>query len=99
LSDWLQTALDMISGIGIGTEPGLFPMEQRGSFRGLGGGGGIRAEARRGYTDHHGVWHEKPHRRRRRRVLSASDRADIAFIAATISKTAAGAFASVVAAR
>jgi len=98
MPDWMQTALDMISGIGIGTEPGLFPMEQRGGFAGL-ERSGVRAQAKGGYVDHHGVWHEGHHRRRRRRVLTANDRADIAFIAGIISKTAAGAFANIVAAR
>ncbi len=36
---------------------------------------------------------ERPRRRRRRRALTQSDRNDIAFIAATIGKTAAGSFA------
>lgn len=36
---------------------------------------------------------DKPKRRRRRRALTQSDRNDIAFIAATISKVAAGSFA------
>lgn len=35
---------------------------------------------------------DRPRRRRRRRALTNSDRDDIAFIAATISKTAAAAF-------
>ena len=37
---------------------------------------------------------ERPRRRRRRRALTNSDRDDIAFIAATISKAAAGSFAT-----
>ena len=37
---------------------------------------------------------EKKRRRRRRRALTNSDRDDIAFIAATISKSAAGSFAT-----
>jgi len=37
---------------------------------------------------------DKPRRRRRRRALTNSDRDDIAFIAATISKSAAGSFAT-----
>ncbi len=36
---------------------------------------------------------DKPRRRRRRRALTQSDRNDIAFIAATIGKAAAGSFA------
>lgn len=41
----------------------------------------------------------KGHRHRRRRALTNSDRADIAFIAATVSKAAAGTFAAQLAAR
>ncbi len=37
---------------------------------------------------------DRPRRRRRRRALTNSDRDDIAFIAATISKVAAGSFAT-----
>lgn len=37
---------------------------------------------------------DRPRRRRRRRALTNSDRDDIAFIAATISKNAAGSFAT-----
>jgi len=37
---------------------------------------------------------DRPRRRRRRRALTNSDRDDIAFIAATISKGAAGSFAT-----
>ena len=36
---------------------------------------------------------DRPRRRRRRRALTNSDRDDIAFVAATISKTAAASFA------
>jgi len=42
---------------------------------------------------------ERPRRRRRRRALTASDRADIAFIAGMISKAAAKDFAVQLAAR
>lgn len=37
---------------------------------------------------------DRPRRRRRRRALTNSDRDDIAFVAATISKAAAGMFAT-----
>lgn len=42
---------------------------------------------------------EKPKRRRRRRALTASDRADIGFIAATLGQPAGKAFALVIASR
>jgi len=42
---------------------------------------------------------EGPKRRRRRRALTASDRADIAFIASIISKAEAGRFATIIATR
>jgi len=38
---------------------------------------------------------EHPHRRRRRRMLTASDRGDIAFLTATLGKTAAKELAAV----
>jgi len=41
----------------------------------------------------------KPRRRRRRRVLTANDRADIAFITATLGAPAGKSFALIVAAR
>lgn len=41
----------------------------------------------------------KPRRRRRRRVLTANDRSDIAFIVATLGGPAGKAFAMIVAAR
>ncbi len=42
---------------------------------------------------------DKPRRRRRRRALTASDKADIAFISGTLGKPAGRDFAMVVAAR
>jgi len=42
---------------------------------------------------------EKPRRRRRRRALTASDRADIAFIEATLGKAAGKSFAMIIATR
>ncbi len=41
----------------------------------------------------------RPRRRRRRRVLTANDRADIAFIVATLGPSAGKSFAMIVAAR
>lgn len=42
---------------------------------------------------------DRPRRRRRRRALTASDRADIAFIAGTLGKPAARELAAIIAAR
>ncbi len=42
---------------------------------------------------------ERPRRRRRKRVLTASDRADIAFVVATLGAPAGKSFAMIVAAR
>lgn len=41
---------------------------------------------------------DRPKRRRRKRALTASDRADIAFITATLGKTAGANFAAIIAA-
>jgi len=38
---------------------------------------------------------EKPHRRRRRRMLTASDRGDIAFLTATLGKSSAKELAAI----
>jgi len=46
-----------------------------------------------------GLGEEKKKRRRRRRALTASDRADIGFIAATLGQPAGKAFALVIASR
>lgn len=58
-----------------------------------------RATARKGFVDHHGIFHDRPHRRRRRRALTASDRADIAFIAGLLGVSAGSKFAAVIGAR
>jgi len=42
---------------------------------------------------------DRPRRRRRRRVLTANDRADIAFVVATLGPSAGKSFAMIVAAR
>lgn len=58
---------------------------------GLGGAGSIVAR-RLGLTG--GGGDDAPRRRRRRRALTQGDRADIAFVAATLGKAAADRFAS-----
>lgn len=49
--------------------------------------------------DGHRRHHRRDHRRRRRKALTQGDRNDIAFIAATVSKAAAGTFAAQLASR
>lgn len=96
---WLMQALRMLGGAalaGAGFEVGQ---------RALGSGGGfaqgldLGMPGGRQFVD--GVLiPEHPHkRRRRRRALTASDRADIAFIAGTLDKGAGKAFAVQLAAR
>ena len=87
---WLIGALGLIATIaarregGIPLLPGIVDPFERGGLQLpnilLGGGGDDGVPGRR--------------RRRRRRALTNSDRDDIAFIAATISKSAAGSFAT-----
>jgi len=86
---WLATAITLMGTLG------------RRVVTGLGGGRGLATGATAlalpdpfnifgGGGDGDG----RPRRRRRRRALTNSDRDDIAFIAATISKAAAGSFAT-----
>jgi len=78
---------------------GESPLNPGGEF-GLGGTAiAPRARVARGTFDHHGVWHERPHRRRRRRALTASDRADIAFIAGLLGTAAGSKFAAIIGAK
>lgn len=75
--------------------------------RGLLGGGGRRALAGSaagtgaglGIGSLFGGDEDKPKRRRRKRVLTQSDRADIAFVVATLGAPAGKSFAMIVAAR
>jgi len=60
---------------------------------GLGAGGSFLGSRLLGGDD------DRPRRRRRKRILTQSDRADIAFIKATVGGPAARDFASIVAAR
>ena len=60
---------------------------------------GGQAAPSAGWIDHHGIWHERRHRRRRRRALTAGDRADIAFIASLLGKSAGASFAAVIGAK
>ena len=62
----------------------------------LGGAGAVAGSA---LTGAFGADDERPRRRRRKNVLTASDRADIAFIAGSLGKPAGRDFAMIVAAR
>ena len=86
MAAWLIAALQMLRGLAVGT-----PLRAgaTGTFAGLGlSGGAFDFLPFIGDGDE-----EKKRRRRRRRALTQSDRNDIAFIAATIGKAAAGSFA------
>jgi hypothetical protein len=84
LPDWVDSALQLL-------QPGAF-----GAIDPIAGVGGI--ERARSFL-FPGQVRVSGRRHRRRRALTNSDRADIAFIAATISKQAAGTFAAQLAAR
>jgi len=110
-ADWEITALGLLGAL-VGAIPGvtgqgipflpavLDPFEPTGISVFAGGGGRARPRSREfvaGTLD--SVGQVIRHRHRRRRALTNSDRADIAFIAATVSKAAAGTFAAQLAAR
>jgi len=83
---WMLSALTLLRSIGA---------------RGLAAVGGVRGAGAAGtalalpdpFNIFGGGDADRPRRRRRRRALTNSDRDDIAFVAATISKTAAASFA------
>jgi len=86
MAAWLIAALNMLRGLAVGTPARAIVTGATGGVAAAGGGlfdflPGIGGEE------------EKVKRRRRRRALTQSDRNDIAFIAATIGKAAAGSFA------
>jgi len=85
MAAWLISALNLLRGVLVGT-PTRAAITGAGAaiaspFASIGGFLGI------------GDGDDKVRRRRRRRALTQSDRNDIAFIAATIGKAAAGSFA------
>jgi len=86
MAAWLIAALQMLRSLAIGTPT-----------RALISGGTVGVGAGQGLFDFLPFIgdgeEEKKRRRRRRRALTQSDRNDIAFIAATIGKQAAGSFA------
>jgi len=104
MPSWLIAALRLLAAgaaAGAGAEVAI-----QGIPGGLGGeGGGLALPAFQtqtpgtGWVDHHGVWHERRHRRRRRRALTASDRADIAFITGLLGPSAGSKFAAIIGAK
>lgn len=108
---WILSALRLIGTMGMGYVAGQavesLPPGSPGSQMvpgGGGGGGGIMGQilpgrSSPGYMDHHGRWHSGFHRRRRRRALTAGDRADIAFIAGLLGPSAGAKFAAVIGAK
>ncbi len=83
---WLIAALGGLRGIGAFGGRALAGTRARAAL--TAGGGALALPGILGGDDE-----DMPRRRRRRRALTQSDRNDIAFIAATISKAAAGSFA------
>jgi len=101
---WLAAALRLMAigfGGGVAFETGQRALGGSGQFEGATGTGFQNIDVGHRVTDvfrgPHG--HDGGRRRRRRRALTASDRADIAFIAGMISKAAAKDFAVQLAAR
>ena len=84
---WLIAAMAMLRQIAVGT-PG------RAALTGFGGGALLPDFSLPGF----GGGDDRPRRRRRKRALTASDRADIAFITATLGKPAGANFAAIIAA-
>jgi len=87
MAAWLIAALQMLRGLAIGTPTRAL----------ISGGTAGAVGAGQGLFDFlpgiGGGGDDRVRRRRRRRALTQSDRNDIAFIAATIGKAAAGSFA------
>ncbi len=86
MAAWLIAALNILRTVTVGT-----PLRALGTG-GL-GGAAAASSGLAGLLGFGGDDEEKKRRRRRRRALTQSDRNDIAFIAATIGKAAAGSFA------
>lgn len=98
----LAGAIPGLTGQGIPLLPAIIdPFEPTGLSVFAGGGGRARPRSRAfvaGTLDP-ATGELIKHRHRRKRALTNGDRADIAFIAATVSKAAAGTFAAQLAAR
>ncbi len=85
---WMLSALAMLRNLSVGT-PG------RAALTGLGAGSLLPEIGLPGFGF---GGDDRPKRRRRKRALTASDRADIAFITATLGKPAGANFAAIIAA-
>lgn len=86
MAAWLIAALNMLRSLAVGTPT-------RALISGATGGTVAAGQGLFDFLPFVGDGEEKVRRRRRRRALTQSDRNDIAFIAATIGKAAAGSFA------
>jgi len=86
MAAWLIAALQMLRGLAIGTPTRA--LISGGTAGAVGAGQGLFD-----FLPGIGGGDDRVRRRRRRRALTQSDRNDIAFIAATIGKAAAGSFA------
>jgi len=100
---WLESALNMIATLGVAAASGFFGASQLGTTLGTSGtalapmGSPAVRTAPDGRSLHFGF--HPPKRRRRRRALTASDRADIAFISATLGQKAGKDIAALIVAR
>lgn len=93
---WLESALQMVAAIGLAGASGFFgPSELGQTLR----GGPPTPFAAPGMHLDFETGKFKHRRRRRRRALTASDRADIAFIAGILGKPAGKDIAAIIAAR
>lgn len=94
MSPWLISALSLLAGLA--TRAG--PLARRAATPIAAGAAGV-ALGNLGIPGVDLFPDGQPRRRRRRRALTASDRADIAFIAGTLTKEAAKSFALIIATR
>jgi len=96
MAAWMIGALALLRGLG----PRLLPAVRRGALPAAAGvAGGILGNVGIPGVDLFPDGAERPRRRRRRRALTASDRADIAFIESILGKAAGKSFAMIIATR
>lgn len=94
LPEWVETALEVMRAGGLAMDIGQ-PLIGLPSLPDVPTFAGARA----GTARVHPRVHEHQHRRRRRRALTASDRADIAFIAGLLGRPAGKDFAVIIGAK
>jgi len=101
MAGWLIAALSLLSGFGARAVARAGPLARRGAIPALTGVAGVAAGnlGIPGVDLFPGGGSEGPRRRRRRRALTASDRADIAFIESILGKAAGKSFAMIIATR